>query len=540
MTVKQSDAVWQADLGNDYYQNPILQADYSDPDVIAVGGDFYLVASSFNHVPGLPLLHSRDLIHWQLLTHIVPRLPSPHYDSVQPGRGIWAPSLRYHQGMFRVYYSMPDEGIFMCETRDPAGPWSPPHCLCAEKGWIDPCPLWAPDGQVWLVHAFAYSRSQRKHQLQCLPLSADGRTIIGDGHIIYDGTADLPTLEGPKLYWRNGWYYIFAPAGGVATGWQTVLRSRSIHGPYESRTVLQQGRTAINGPHQGGWVETSQGECWFVHFQDQDLYGRVVHLQPMRWQNDWPRLGTRADQDVPIPEPVTRYRKPAGLVVSAPDVHIPASDTFMPVETSGLEQNFGLQWQWLANPQPGWVRPTSEHLALTCQPMGQDRQQLPSFYATPQLLLQKWCAREFLATTHVQPHFLQIGDECGLTVYGERYASLGIMKTAQDSWQWIFRYGWVSDAGIVTETTENMPYDSGFGPFLELQVDIRENGLCRFSSRQHIFEPSLKFAAGPGKWVGAKIGIYALNTNKNHSNTKGYAEFYDFIVSPSGRDMQPG
>lgn len=531
MIVKQPDAVWQADLGNGYYQNPILQADYSDPDVIAVGGDFYMVASSFNHVPGLPLLHSRDLIHWQLLTHIVPRLPSPQYDTVQPGRGIWAPSLRYHQGIFRVYYSMPDEGLFMCEAIDPAGPWSLPHCLSAEKGWIDPCPLWAPDGRVWLVHAFAYSRSHRKHVLQCLPLSADGREILGEGQIIYDGTADLPTLEGPKLYWRNGWYYIFAPAGGVATGWQTVLRSRSIHGPYESRTVLQQGRTAVNGPHQGGWLETPQGECWFVHFQDQDLYGRVVHLQPMRWQDDWPRLGTQADLNVPVPEPVMRYHKPVGLVASDPSVSIPASDQFTLVESAGGAQNFGLQWQWLANPQPGWLRRMPEHLALTCQPIGQNSQKFPCFYNTPQLLLQKWCAREFLAVTHVQLHFLQTGEECGLTVYGERYASLGIMKTAQDSLQWVFRYGWVSDSEIVTETTQYMPYDSESESVIELQAEVRENGLCTFSSRQQIFSPALKFAAGSGKWVGAKIGIYALNINESHLNTIGYAEFHDFMIT---------
>lgn len=276
--------MWTADLGNGTYRNPILYADYSDPDVIRVGGDFYMTASSFAHTPGLPILHSKDLVNWKLIGHAVDRLPGEYDGPVRHGDGVWAPSIRYHDGKFWIFFSAPDEGIYMTTAADPAGPWSPLHLVKEAKGWIDPCPFWDEDGRAYLVHAFARSRSGIKHRLKMCGMKPDGTGLLDDGVIIFDGELDHPTMEGPKMYKRNGYYYIFAPAGGVPTGWQTILRSRDVYGPYEDKIVLQQGSTETNGPHQGGYVELESGESWFIHFQDRDAYGRIVHLQPMRWE----------------------------------------------------------------------------------------------------------------------------------------------------------------------------------------------------------------------------------------------------------------
>lgn len=259
--------VWLADNNDGTYRNPVIYADYSDPDIVHVAGTYYMVASSFNHIPGIPVLESVDLVNWKLINHVVPRLPAPFFDSVQPGKGIWAPSIRYHDGYYWVFYSMPDHGIFMSKAKSPHEAWSTPHCLTTQKGWIDPCPFWDDDGSAWLVHAFAYSRSKIKHKLQLFQMSCDGKQLLDEGRIIFDGTCSHPTIEGPKCYKRNGLYYIFAPAGGVERGWQTVLRSESMTGPWIAKNVLHQGSTPINGPHQGGWVETSAGECWFMHFR---------------------------------------------------------------------------------------------------------------------------------------------------------------------------------------------------------------------------------------------------------------------------------
>jgi len=265
---------WIPDQGDGTYRNPVLCADYSDPDVLRHGEDYYLVASSFNCTPGLPILHSRDLVNWTLLTHALPGLPGERFAAVQQGCGVWAPALRYHDGRFWIFFPMPDEGIFVITADDPVGPWSEPHCLAAEKGWIDPCPLWDDDGKAYLVHAYARSRSGIKHRLRICPMAPDGSRLLGEGVVIADGEERFPTIEGPKFHKRDGWYYVLAPAGGVATGWQLALRSRHIYGPYEDRIVLHQGKTPINGPHQGTLVDTPDGkQWWFVHFQDAGVYG---------------------------------------------------------------------------------------------------------------------------------------------------------------------------------------------------------------------------------------------------------------------------
>ena len=337
-------APWVADQGDGTYKNPILYADYSDPDVIRVGDDFYMTASSFNCVPGLPILHSRDLVNWQLIGHAVERLP-PRFDLVQPGNGLWAPSLRYHAGHFWIFVGDPDRGILMTRATDPAGPWEPLHVVKKGAGLIDPCPLW--DGEkAYLVHAFAKSRAGKNAILVANEMSSDGRQVIGEEHLLVDGRNDVhPTLEGPKWYRRNGWYYILAPAGGVKPGWQLAFRAKQPFGPYEAKLVLEQGTTDINGPHQGGWVELANGENWFLHFQDLGVYGRVVHLNPVRWVDDWPLMGIDVDGNG-VGEPVATYAKPA-VAGSVPPEAPATSDTFA--------GPLGLEWQWQGNPQPEWA-----------------------------------------------------------------------------------------------------------------------------------------------------------------------------------------
>lgn len=242
-------SIWQSDKGDGTYQNPILYADYSDPDAIRVGDDYYLIASSFNKVPGLPILHSKDLVNWKLIGYALNKLvPYNHFKTVQHGNGVWAPAIRYHNNEFYIYYPDPDFGIYLVKAKSINGPWSEPLLVQEGKGLIDPCPFWDDNGKAYLVHAFAGSRAGIKSILVIKEMNAAGNQIIGGGQIVYDGHKDDPTIEGPKMYKRNGYYYLFAPAGGVSTGWQTVLRSKTVFGPYERRVVMDQGQSAINGP----------------------------------------------------------------------------------------------------------------------------------------------------------------------------------------------------------------------------------------------------------------------------------------------------
>ncbi|MGH7980042.1 MAG: glycoside hydrolase 43 family protein, partial [Limisphaerales bacterium] len=246
---------WQPDCGNGTYRNPVIYADYSDPDAIRVGDDFYLTASSFNCTPGLPILHSKDLVNWRIIRHALENLPHLRYARVRPGCGVWAPAIRFHAGKFWIFFPMPDEGIYVITANHPAGKWSKPHLLQRGKGLIDPCPLWDDDGRAWLVHAYSYSRARIRHMLRVRPMAPDGSRLLGPGKIVFHQPEKHPIIEGPKFLKKDGWYYILAPAGGVPGGWQTVLRSRHIYGPYEDKIVLSRGSTPINGPHQGALLD---------------------------------------------------------------------------------------------------------------------------------------------------------------------------------------------------------------------------------------------------------------------------------------------
>lgn len=281
------------------FVNPVLNEDFSDPDVIRVGSDYYMTASSFNYVPGLPILHSRDLQHWSIVNHALPyRLPGSgdeqDLNTTQHGNFVWAPSIRYHKGLYMIYYGDPDRGIFRVTASDIKGRWNEPELVIEGKGMIDPCPLFTNDGHAYLVHALAGSRAGLKSVLLLTELTEDGSRAITQSRIIYDGHKNNPTCEGPKIHQFNGYFYIFFPAGGVPTGWQSVARSKSIYGPYETRVVMRQGSSKVNGPHQGAWVDTPDGKHCFVHFQDVGAMGRVVHVEPMTWTSDkWPIIGAK-------------------------------------------------------------------------------------------------------------------------------------------------------------------------------------------------------------------------------------------------------
>ncbi len=501
---------WDANVAGGRYRNPILFADYSDPDVIRVGEDFYMTSSSFGSVPALPILHSRDLVNWRIINHAVQRLPDA-FDLPQHGNGVWAPSLRYHAGYFYIYYGDPDRGVYMVRTVDPRGRWEDPVLVHEAKGWIDPAPLWDDDGRAYLVHAFAKSRAGFNSVLHVVPLSPDGTRTLGRDSLVFDGNAAHRTIEGPKFYKRNGYYYIFAPAGGVAEGWQTVLRSRSPFGPYEDRVVLAQGATEINGPHQGGLVELENGDGWFIHFQERQPYGRIVHLQPVRWIDDWPVIGDGTGQPVGI------YAKP-GVGATWPSMQPQSSDGF---EGACL----GLQWQWQGNPRDGWYSLTDApgRLRLRTQPIFDGGTNL---WSAPHLLLQKLPAPSFTATTSMDSDALAAGSTAGLVLFGLDYAFVGVRRSEDGGREIVMARAIRADEGAREEIVAAAMPD---GDSVRLRVSVQEGGLSQFfySNADGPFtavgEP---FQAREGKWVGAKVGLFARGASAEGS----YADFDEFII----------
>jgi beta-xylosidase len=494
------------------YHNPVIFADYSDPDVIRHNDDFYLVASSFNCTPGLPILHSRDLVNWRIINHAVKDLPHPRFAEVQHGCGIWAPVIRFHDGRFWIFFPMPDEGIYVTTATNPARNWSEPHLVQAGKGLIDPCPFWDDDGNAYLVHAWAKSRAGFNSILTMHRMSADGGKLLDDGTVVFDGNVRHPTIEGPKLYGRKGWYYIFAPAGGVENGWQTVLRSRNIFGPYEDRIVLAQGNTEINGPHQGAWVETKTGESWFLHFQDRGAYGRVVHLQPMQWVNDWPVIGNDEDGDG-RGEPVLAFQKPN----VGPQRHrrvLQTSDEFD-------ARKLGLQWQWQANYQedwsslaarPGWLR------LFSMPPPGK----AVNLWPIPNLLLQKLPAPEFSVATKLDFRHLAVGEQAALVMMGQDYSYLAVRRTTTN-WH-VVKVACHNAAEGGSEIVEDSVPCSG--KTVVLAINVRAGAVCTFhySLDGDRFVPLGKpFTARKGKWVGAKVALFSLSASGRPKT--GYTDF---------------
>lgn len=508
--------VWVTDKGNGTYQNPVINADYSDPDALRVGDDFYLVSSSFNHSPGLPILHSKDLINWTIIGHALKRQPPfDHFSKVQHGNGVWAPSIRYHNNEFYIYYPDPDFGIYLTKAKSINGPWSDPLLVEAGKGLIDPCPLWDDNGKVYLVHAYAGSRAGIKSIIVVKQMNAEGTKTIDNGVIVYDGHDMDPTIEGPKLYKRNGWYYIFVPAGGVSTGWQLVLRSKNIYGPYERKVVMDQGSTNINGPHQGAWVDTKNGEHWFLHFQDKDAYGRVVHLQPMKWIDNWPVIGNDKDGDGKG-EPVLVFRKPnAGKTYS---IETPAdSDEFN-------DNKMGLQWQWQANPKPYWAFPSNGKLRLFSYQLPDS---MNNYWNVPNLLMQKFPAEEFMVTTKFSFHPRLDGERAGLIIHGADYAYLSVVKKAGGNY---FSYSLCKEADKEKEATVQ-DGEKITNADIYLRVQVTKGAVCEFSYSTDGVTFKLigeKLIAKPGRWVGAKVGLFCTRTVK--TNDSGFVDVDWFRV----------
>lgn len=514
--------VWVADQGNGTYKNPVLDADYSDPDAIRVGDDFYMVASSFDAVPGLPILHSKDLVNWTLINHALKRQPPfDHFSKTQHGNGVWAPAIRFHKGEFYIYYPDPDFGIYVTKAKDPAGEWSDPILIEGGKGLIDPCPLWDDDGKAYLAYAFAGSRAGIKSVIAVKQLNPEGTKTLDAGVLVYDGHELDPTIEGPKFYKRNGYYYIFAPAGGVATGWQLVLRSKNIYGPYERKVVMDQGETSVNGPHQGAWVNTQIGEDWFLHFQDKEAYGRVVHLQPMKWINDWPVIGVDKDGDG-IGAPVMTYKKP-----NVGRVH----PVQTPVESDEFNhRNLGLQWQWQANPKATWsfINVSKGTLRLFSDQIPEGAK---NYWEVPNILMQKFPAAEFMATVKLSfsPNTKIENEKAGLIIMGQNYASIAV-KSKKDGNYLVFGLCKAAHKGNAEVETTLTKLDAS--P-LYLRVTVTKGANCKFSysTDGRKFEDAGKaFQAEVGQWIGAKMGLFC--TREVKINDSGYADFDWFRVEP--------
>lgn len=470
------------DQGNGTYINPILAVDFSDPDVIRVDDTYYMVASDF-HFMGMQLLSSHDMVNWKYTAQLYDRLDFPGWEEMSNyAGGSWAPSIRYHDGKFYVFFCTPKEGLFMTCAQNPEGPWSPLNVLHEGPGWEDPCPFWDEDGSAYLGHSLVGAGPIIIHRM-----SPDGTKLLDDGVEVYRG----PVAEGTKIHKKDRFYYFSIPEGGVGGGNQVVLRSASIYGPYDKRLVLESGSTNINGPHQGAIVDTPDGKWYFYHFQETPTLGRVVHLQPMWWQDGWPVIGVDIDRNG-VGEPVHSWDMP----VQDTKRTLPAtSDEFAsPV--------LGLQWQFNHNPVPGGLSLTERpgHLVMHAK-------EAPSFVKARNTISQKLVGFKGSMSAKILLDDLEDGTRTGIASMGAVNFLLGVR---QEGRQRILYVEDPSGKDIVSLDIKSksvhlgMSYNATKGTFQ----------FCYSLDGKAFTDIGDTFQNGFGHWKGVRPAIFCYSTRR--------------------------
>ncbi len=487
------------------YLNPILQEDFSDPDVIRVKDDYYMVASSFNYMPGVPILHSKNLVDWRIINYVYDSLDE-RYDKVLHGAGSWAPSIRYHNGEFYCLIPMPDDGIYMSHTKDIYGKWSPLKLIIKRRGLEDPCPIWTM-GKCFMVVGFAKSRMGFNSCLGLYEMSLDlEESLSDDFKIIYDGHENNPSIEGPKFNERNGYYYIMAPAGSVKGGWQVALRSKNIYGPYESKIVLMQGETLVNGPHQGALIELENDKWAFIHFQDMRPYGRIVHLEPVLWHNDWPIIGHANDPLI------------AGVPVYEHEYLVDVKSDFKVIHGSKFKNEIGISLQTPANKKPSYQTITDNGLILNCV------NGIKPLHLQENTYSEKVSSLNFYSEVVIDLNLKNDLDEVGFFIMGEEYAYIALVRRNGINYIEERVGSFNSNEKIISSIEYNKQN-------IKFMVEAQNENIYDLKYTlgfNNMYSKNTHYAKA-GRWVGSRIGFYA------RGNDGGSAIIKEFNVLDSNK-----
>ena len=409
------------DQGNGNYMNPVLPGDYSDLDAIRVGFDYYAISSTFQFSPGVVILHSRDLVNWQILSHVTDDLlqidPAYNWDKMDRyGKGVWAGSIRYYKNKFWVYFCTPNEGFFMSTATNPAGPWEPLQKMWEVAGWDDCCPFWDDDGQGYIVA----TNFSDKYKIHLFKMSPDGKQIIlKSDKVIHQSEGS----EGNKFYKFYGMYYHLysevKPEGRVLM----MGRSENIYGPYETKQLIHVNKLIDREPNQGGLVQMRPGHwCFFTHQGTGDWEGRAACLLPVTWINGWPILG-QVGADT-IGNMVWTSPKP---IRSSPIIFIQTDDEFD-------QASLPVQWEWNHQPRKEMWSLTEREGFLRLHAFvpvkltdRKDKRDL-LFRAGNTLTQRSMRTVQSEATVRIETKGMTNGQTSGLCHFGGTYSTFGIKQ----------------------------------------------------------------------------------------------------------------
>ena len=391
--------------------------------------------------------------------------------------------------MFYIIVPLPDEGIGVYRTNDIENGEFEFNMLIEGKGLEDPCPIWVDD-KCYLAIAFAKSRIGFNSCIGLYEVSPDLRTKISDTYtIIFDGHNTQPTIEGPKFYYRNDYFYILAPAGSVKTGWQTALRSKNVYGPYEEKIIMCQNDSKINGPHQGALVDINKNQDVFIHFQDLGCYGRICHLQPVKWVNDWPLIGNVRD-DLLNGTPVDEY-----------DYFIDKKSNYKLEDSDKFIDKLSNIWQKPANK-------TCEFYEVNNGLYLYAKKDFEALNKNPNTLLAKICHLNFNIETKFDLSNLSNNSRAGLCYMGSIYYYIDVINKNNKKYIEL-RQGSFNNNDI---TLEEIEYDQNEIIF---NMKFRYPGNYQLGYNGKYFKT--KFNATPGRWIGGKYGLF---NNGNSGSVK--------------------
>ena len=545
------------------YRNPIIPADYSDLDCIRVGHDYYAISSTMQFSPGMTILHSRDLVNWEIagnavsdLTQISPALGWQQMDRY--GRGIWAGTLRHHKGRFYLFFGTPDEGFFMTTAKRAEGPWEPLTPLLQEPGWDDCSAIWDQEGQAWFVGThFADG-----YKTYLFRMAKDGRSIDrSSARLINQGNG----REASKLIWHDGYYYlIFSEHRNGVGRYVMAKRDKKMTGSFsEERQLLLPCREA-NEPNQGGIVEAPSlgGETqWYflTHHGSGDWSGRIVSLLPVEWHDGWPMIGDRTKGDLgsmvwQSPLPTSPLGEERYCLQRSDDF-----DYFLP-QGGGQEGALCLspQWQWNYQPRadkfslterPGWLRLYAfTPLGLTPNPSptgeGNFGQGVRLLKAGNTLTQRSFRSAQNEVVVKLDISHTADGLHAGLCHYAEHSASLGIVNEGGTNYlEW-------TDNDQRTCLKSPLPTSPLGEGLLWLRSTWGLDGKSQFAyslDGDH-YTPLGQYQLSWGFYRGDRIGIYCFNEKgeqgyvdvdyfhynmAQHANPFGHALVPDMIADAS-------
>ena len=497
-----------SDLGNGRYKNPVIYADFPDPDVIRVDDTYYMVSTTMHHFPGATIVKSKDLVNWEYCAQPLAELSTADRYSLLNNQnayaaGMWACSMKYHNGKFHILINGNDAGGWLLTATDPEGKWEQRKLA---RSYYDPGMLF-DNGKVYVACGIG--------NIQICELDEDFN-YIREQNVIKDKDG----LEGCHFYKIGDYYYIYATYGGWPSG-QAVFRSKNVFGPYEEKMLVE--KTIDGKPntvHQGALFDTPSGQWWTIMQEDLGAFGRMPNLQPVQWKDEWPIVGNNG-------KPFASYSKP--------DTGVEALAKALPTNDNFRSYPLGQQWQWNHNAddgawslfeRPGWLRlKTSGTASKLPQARNMLTQRIFAFHGKESTASK--------GTVRLDVSQLQEGDRAGICILQDPYAMLAV-EVKDGKRRLVWQQDIVRDAGSFTpaERTQAVQIDSVV--YLRATITKSTDKTQFYYSLDNKTYTKIgsetKMSFNLTVFVGARFGLFCYATQEG---SEGYADFDWFSTEDS-------